>query len=456
MGKIQLGFDYISRKHEGSFNNQLAVHRGFYGFARFSDDSSAYKALLRVANRKSSLSFHGGVEDINDYQSANFTTAFLPTQLLDASMNNNTKEINFEQSWRLSNVQLFTKSTHTFTETNYYDNIQTSTNYYIPSWEGTNTEFWFKSIWSDWQNEMGIQIGNNAFINRSSIKLSNSNLTYYNGVNSLNTIWINNATSVIRDKLTFTNELELGLAGYQGGNYREEFTVLSKNAKKSAIGLSLKSASLKPDLVFSNYFSTHQAWNNSLNSIGWHEGTIHFSLREKLTLSATQKLITNYTYFDELRTPSQLNAVTTGTDISLSALIELKSIYWKPRIQLQNYTSSVIQVPNYTLFSNFYFKDNWFSNNMLVNIGFDIFYTANYTLPGFFLPMNQYYFDQSQTGGNYPFIDVYFSGKVKSVRFFVKGINAFQLYNQTSGLIVKDVPYQDFSFMFGFNWIFLN
>lgn len=181
--------------------------------------------------------------------------------------------------------------------------------------------------------------------------------------------------------------------------------------------------SLKPNYFYQHFYSNHLVWNNDFLNINESRfsGKIDL-LSRKISLEANYSLIDNYMYLD--RVDSILTSQY-GNPLSILALsLEKTFTFWKftllNKITYQVVDNSdILSLPELSVFNSTYFRQNIVKNVLDAQAGFDVYYHTRYYADDFMASFGSFINQKEGKVGNYPFIDVYISAKLKKVRFFL-------------------------------------
>ena len=117
---------------------------------------------------------------------------------------------------------------------------------------------------------------------------------------------------------------------------------------------------------------------------------------------------------------------------------------------------SVIRVPEFILEHSLYYENDLFKNAMRLQIGFSLFYNSAYYSNQYMPATGQFYFQDKNKYGNYPFVDFFINARVKTVRIFFK-IDHFN-YGMIGNnyMLSPHYPMNDRVFKFGVSWRFFD
>lgn len=213
--------------------------------------------------------------------------------------------------------------------------------------------------------------------------------------------------------------------------------------------------SIVPDYFVQSFSSNHYLWNNLFKNT--NEMRIRSkveSQRYKLTLGMNYALLSNYIFNNAEALPQQAG----NEMIVLSAYAnkDFESRHWLIRTQVIWQKSSqqeYLHLPTFTGYMSFNYRTLW-EKVMHTQIGFDIRYNSEFYADAYDPATGQFYWQNQQKIGNFPFIDAHVNLKLKRTRAF------FQLLNAASGLLngnfwaAPDYPLYRRTFRLGVAWSF--
>jgi len=218
-----------------------------------------------------------------------------------------------------------------------------------------------------------------------------------------------------------------------------------------------------PQLPYRKYFSNHFIWENTLGSkiniIELSAGLNIPSWKTGGTFKQTN--IYNYVFINEEIKPEQVNRL-----VSINAL-ELHNS-WRRGIlggseylvMQQSTDEGIIDLPFLALKARIFvaFPMHFKATGGRLDhiIGFNVRYNTAYFSDAYSPALLTYYRQRDTKTGNYPFIDMYWNIKLKTVRFMLKLSNInFNILNNNYTM-VPEYPYPPDIFKFGISWVFKN
>jgi hypothetical protein len=250
-------------------------------------------------------------------------------------------------------------------------------------------------------------------------------------------------------------------AGYNIGDFGAQFKFQyhSKDSAKinQSISASARYRQYEPSWIFQHFQSNHRIWELDLDkqrelnlSLTYHVKTWN------LDVSFNSYLVNNYTYLDTLAKPTQLTDVANVFTLELRKRFRVWKIYFDPLLIGQYSTTDQIRLPYFAGRLSIYFQGFLFKKALLLNAGVDVSYNTPYMANSYDPVTASFYLQNHITTGNYPFIDLQLSARIKTVKIFVRLRNVNQRWPDVPYFTTPHYPLQDRSVQFGISWNFLN
>lgn len=249
----------------------------------------------------------------------------------------------------------------------------------------------------------------------------------------------------------------------QTGNYRLEGHIKSKWFEAS-----LKQVQYAPSFLQQAYRGSHDVWENNFSDINVTQinGYIHYNSKVlSLSPGVTFTRIGNYVFFKE--DPAAvgqkvLPVQTSGEQVIVSPELRLsvtmaKHIFLRGQAvytTLLKNTDEAIQVPSLFVNGELSYENIFFNDNMDMHAGVDVHWKSTYYAPGYDVPIQQFYIQQSYKVPDFPVIDLFFSTRIKRARIFVKYNNVLQAFTKQGYMPTPYYIGQRNVLDFGFDWSF--
>ncbi|TND07736.1 MAG: hypothetical protein FD123_3055 [Bacteroidetes bacterium] len=212
----------------------------------------------------------------------------------------------------------------------------------------------------------------------------------------------------------------------------------------------------EPDWLYKHYSGNHYRWQNDFSKTGLLHAVAEGELFRANLKAGLQ--VFNYSrplYFDSVSLPAQLN----GDLLIPGAFVnhKLKAGWFNLWSEIQYNRiadTAVIRIPELVVRESVFADFILFKKALMMQIGADVFYHTTYYADDYNPNLAQYQLQSSRKFGNYPFVDLWLSIKIKPVRIFVK------MEHLNSGLMgntyyfTQHYPQNDRALKVGFSWIF--
>jgi len=168
-----------------------------------------------------------------------------------------------------------------------------------------------------------------------------------------------------------------------------------------------------------------------------------------------QHVVTNAIYFDENAKPTTHPDIYTNTNLSITQTSHYSIFHLENSFLVQLQNENIYGLPTYWSRHNFYMQFYMFKKNLLARWGAETRLSPTYNGVAYNPGVGAFHLSGEQTVF-YPNTDIYFSGKVKKFRLFVKLENIGQLINANYiDYRVHNRPTHDWAIRFGVAWLFL-
>jgi len=219
------------------------------------------------------------------------------------------------------------------------------------------------------------------------------------------------------------------------GNYR-----LQAQLRTPWLDATGTSALVKPGFLPLAYRGSHHEWINSFNDPFTNQLSAFLKAKwGRLFVSpgATYTALSNYIYYrenDAINQPTVIAAQSGGNqqifvpEVRMS-LRFLRHVYLRPQVlytSFLNNDGNVLRMPKWFGNAQLAYENMLFKGNLQVQIGVDAHWRSEYAALNYDPAIQQYYVQDKTTARAFPLVDVFFSGKFKRGRFFVKYHNLQQ------------------------------
>lgn len=177
----------------------------------------------------------------------------------------------------------------------------------------------------------------------------------------------------------------------------------------------------------------------------------------KLKIKGTikQSLVTNAIFYDSTSMVRQSEDIFSSTSISVAN--EFK--FWKMGMEnyglFQIFSDNIYNLPTLHTKHNLHITGYLFKKALYARMGAEVRLTPSHTGASF-SPVIGNFRQSSEIIDFYPMTDIYFTGKVKTFRLFLRFENVNNIFSNEVAYQIVNYPQFDFKFRFGVSWLLLN
>jgi len=210
-----------------------------------------------------------------------------------------------------------------------------------------------------------------------------------------------------------------------------------------------------PDYFQERFISNHIQWRQDLEmeqrmTVG---GSIKIPKR-KFEIGAKYSIINNYIYNDTLGIPDQ-----TGEEILVLAAyldkdFSYNRFHFRTRLLWQKASNETyIHLPAVSAFVSTYYQFT-ISKVMFTQIGADVRYNTSYYADAYAPSTGLFYLQNETKLGNYPYIDIYATLRLKRTKVFFKYMNVGTHFLDGTYMTTPTYPMNRATFRLGVSWAF--
>lgn len=244
------------------------------------------------------------------------------------------------------------------------------------------------------------------------------------------------------------NEADFNITGY----YSNSITKKIKVSIKTAFG------SQRPALLFDQYNTFGWVWNTNLDKLSISKADLNLKIDSSFfKVGIAVQSTTNYTYFGWDRLPRQYSNAITTIRPYVEKLFNLGNFHLQLKGGYQFIDQAgIINLPEIYSHNSLYFEGRLFQSEMLVRLGSDVFYVSNYTADRYNPATKQFYIQNNQIVGAYPWLEPFLMVNVERFYFFARMANATEGLRSYNYLARPGYPLQDRAFKFAIKWTLIN
>ncbi|MEO7087768.1 MAG: putative porin [Bacteroidia bacterium] len=216
-----------------------------------------------------------------------------------------------------------------------------------------------------------------------------------------------------------------------------------------------------PDYIYDLYAGNNFNWKNNFQKTDCKSITIdHSYFKENgktpfiIGVSAAQ--YTHFCYFDNYAQPEQYSGNITVSSAYLKKDFVYKRWTFSNDMTYQYVPDSLpLRLPKFISQNALYYSSNY-KKILYFSLGVDLFYTSAYNGSAYMPATGQFYLQNTNKIGDYPYLDLFLNAKIKTVRIFVKyqhansGLTGYNYYT------AYHYPMPDNAIKFGLSWQFAN
>ncbi len=220
---------------------------------------------------------------------------------------------------------------------------------------------------------------------------------------------------------------EMVFGGYNNGDLKIEGSLLqylgSVEKNVGQLYFRVKFVNRKPAWYFSEYSSNRFNWNLALQKERILSLTGEYRYKSVRT-GVTFRSLGNYTFFNDSVYPQQAANPGSVTQIYADGTIPLHYFGINLRAVYQTTSmASLIHLPVLTGKMNLFFKKQIFKGAARLQTGVQLSYFTKYYADAYMPELRAFYTQHNKKIGDYLYLDVYASMKIRSFRFFLQGRN---------------------------------
>ena len=250
-----------------------------------------------------------------------------------------------------------------------------------------------------------------------------------------------------------------GLTGYNARDYNAA-VVLKKNIKDNSNVLILKAETKQqaPDFIFTHYLSNNFIWNNNFEKMQQQSVAFNFSMKKfNFEVGSDFSIYSNVLYFDNSAIARQSLSSIPIVSAFLKKNFSFYNFHLNNKIIYQKVPDlTVIRLPEFVLEHSLYYENDIFKHAMRIQIGASVFYTSAYYSNAYMPATGEFYLQNQQKYGNYPFVDFFLNVRVQTVRVFIKIDHLNSGYSGANYIMTPHYPVNERSFKIGVSWKFFD
>jgi len=254
--------------------------------------------------------------------------------------------------------------------------------------------------------------------------------------------------------------------------FLEGFYKIEGEVQSPWIEASFKNSLSKPGFMQQAYRGVHDSWNQKLNGVNATEAKGFLKWKGKafqIWAGGTFTLFNNYIYFKDTTTvtkskalfPSVTPVQSSGTQSTVSPEIKasfqfLKHLFIRPQFiytRLLVNDDRVLRIPEQFINIQLAYENSLFKDHLQLQAGIDFHSHSAYRALAYSPTIQQFYIQDKTMSPQFPLVDIFFTGKMRRARFFLKYHNLVQMFTLTGYVPTPKYPGQFSVLDFGFEFL---
>ena len=253
-----------------------------------------------------------------------------------------------------------------------------------------------------------------------------------------------------------TANTQIITTGYQAGDFfiegqwKQFLGTSNKNigALKFDINLNRQSADWFEEYYYSNNFR----WNNDFKPAMCLllQGSYQLPFLE---VGVKQTNINNYIYFGENAKPQQYSGNISVSSLYTKFYVNLDKFEFVGFASLQTTNNDkIIHIPSFEGKIKFAYNINLVKNISMMQPSIAINYFTEYYADAYMPALRTFYLQDKVKVGNYPYVDLCVTFKIKNANVFVQYTNMYSITGDNRYFTTPHYPMRDSRFCLGVNW----
>ena len=257
-----------------------------------------------------------------------------------------------------------------------------------------------------------------------------------------------------------TGQAELVTLGYQIGDFdvkgqwKQFVGTSSKNWGVATFDTEIRRQSA--NWFEKSYYSNHFRWENEFNAATYLTFNLKYNYKS-YCIGVRQTSIAQYIYFGTDARPTQFDGMFSIREAYLSFNQSLGRFEFEGFACVQKASNEeVMHLPLFLGRLRFAYSQPVFHKAATIQPSLTVQYFTKYHADAYMPATRTFYLQNEVEIGNFPFIDLALSIKVKKANIYVAYSNMFLLTGNYNSFIAPHYPMRDSKFFFGINWRLFN
>ncbi|WP_303923239.1 putative porin [Draconibacterium sediminis] len=208
-----------------------------------------------------------------------------------------------------------------------------------------------------------------------------------------------------------------------------------------------------PDYFQETFRSNHFQWDNDFGAEQRITLGAKFRVpQRKLELVANYAAINNFLYNNEEAVPDQTSNEILVMSVYADKDFNYRRFHFRTRLLWQKVSEErYLHLPEWSAFVNTYYQFT-ISKVMFTQIGADVRYNTSYYADAYSPSTGLFYLQSEKEYGNYPYIDVYATLRLKRTKVFFKYMNIGTHFIDGDYMTTRNYPMPRGTFRLGVSW----
>lgn len=219
---------------------------------------------------------------------------------------------------------------------------------------------------------------------------------------------------------------KIQLLGYGIGSYDVDFLVARKDQSDGwDLSMGVRSQMEQPAIFYQVFSGNHDRWFGSFKN--QLEQGVRLNAKHngwRLSAGANINMISNWVYFDTLAIPNQAESTSLLGSVYIKKSFKAGPFRSENMLLTQYTAAKEIPLPLIVASSSTYMHHDILfpktSGKLEIEYGFDVRFCTSYQGYAFRPSSGAFFLQNQQMMGNYPYIDPFFTARVKRTRVFIK------------------------------------
>jgi hypothetical protein len=209
-----------------------------------------------------------------------------------------------------------------------------------------------------------------------------------------------------------------------------------------------------PSWMFERYQSNHFRWKNTFSKSKYITFNGGYSFKG-ITVGGRIHIMDKYIYYNKFARPQQSTGTSNLRHLYTNFHVYPGKFEISGSFDFQNVNNdSVIHLPKYSGKLKFSIAQDLFAKAATIKPGFTIHWFSEYYADAYMPALRAFYLQDEKKIGNYPFVDVFVTLKVKRANLFLEYANVFGLFGDYNYYTTVHYPMRDPRLYFGIKWRF--